>query len=382
MKIIADRNIPLAKEVFSHLGGVELVPGREISPAVVRDADILVVRSVTTVDRPLLSGSSVRFVATSTIGTDHIDREYLDTRGIGFAYAPGSNAQSVAEYVCTALVYCSRKYSFDLKDKALGIVGVGNIGKRVLLTARVLGMQCLCNDPPRARKEGPSEFVPLDMLLPEADIVTIHVPLTREGTDATFRMVDETFLRRMKTGALLFNTSRGQVVDERVLKKTRAKLGGLVLDVWQDEPSIDADLLGMTDGGTPHIAGYSYDGKINGTGMVYEAACDFLGQEPRWKPSDHLDTIAIRELSPSSPPVDPLGDLILQAYPIGRDIADMRQLASLRTQEQGEYFAWLRENYALRLEFNHFSVNARLNNGAMLTASVREKLAGLGFQLK
>jgi erythronate-4-phosphate dehydrogenase len=381
MKIIADWNIPLVKEVFSHLGGVELVPGREISPGLVRDADVLVVRSVTRVNERLLSGSSVRFVATATSGADHVDREYLRTHQIGFAYAPGSNAQSVAEYTFAAMVYCGLKHSFGFKDKVLGIIGVGHIGKRVLHMARVLGMRCLCNDPPRARKEGSGEFVTLDALLPDADIVTIHVPLTREGPDATLRMVDETFLKKMKPGAFLFNTSRGKVVDERALKKMRGELGGLVLDVWDNEPSIDTDLLEMTDCGTPHIAGYSYDGRINGTGMVYQAVCDFLGREPHWRPSDQLDAVPTRELRLSSPHVDPLSDLILQAYPIGRDIADMRQLAALRAEEQGAYFSGLREDYNQRLEFNHFSIDTR-TDGGMLTDSARHDLSGLGFHLE
>lgn len=382
MKIIADRGIPLVREVFSHLGTVEVVPAKRITAGLVRDADILLVRSVTKINEALLSGSSVRFVATSTIGTDHIDREYLDTRQIGFACAPGSNAQSVAEYVCAALVYCSHKYSFDLKSKVLGIIGVGNIGKRVLHMAPVLGMQCLCNDPPRARKEDSSEFVPLDRLLRDADMVTIHVPLTPEGPDATLRMVDEIFLRRIKTGALLFNTSRGKIVDELILKKMRGQLGGLVLDVWENEPSVDTDLLAMTDCGTPHIAGYSYDGRINGVGMVYEAVCDFLGREPRWRPSAHLDTIPMYELNLSSPCADPLSDSILQAYPIGRDVAHMRELAGVRAEEQGSYFTRLRENYPRRLEFNHFSIDTCVDDGVILPDSARQNLARLGFHLK
>lgn len=382
MKIIADKNIPLVKQVFSHLGRVETVPAGMITQELVCDADILLVRSVTTIDEPLLAGSWVRFVATSTSGVDHVDRGYLDSRRVGFAYAPGSNAQSVAEYVITALHYCGLKHSFALKDKVVGIVGVGHIGKRVLHMARRLGMRCLCNDPPRARKEGPGKFVTLDELLAVADIITLHVPLTDKGPDATLRLVDETFLRRMKRGAFLINTSRGRVIDESTLKKMREKLGGLVLDVWDNEPSIDTELLAMTDCGTPHIAGYSYDGKINGAGMVYRAVCDFLGQEPRWKPSEHLAVIPICELSLPSTCADPLSEAVLRAYPIGRDVGDMRGLIAMPAEDGARYFARLREHYPRRLEFKHFSIHTRADDAVARTPSTRQDLAGLGFQLK
>jgi erythronate-4-phosphate dehydrogenase len=382
MKIIADQSIPLVCEVFSHLGDIVTVPGREITSEVVRDAGILLVRSVTRVDRGLLDDSSVKFVATATTGIDHVDTEYLKSRGIGFGYAPGSNARSVAEYTFAALVYCSRKCSFNLREKVVGIVGVGNIGKRVLSRARILGTECLCNDPPRARREGPEQFVSLDELLSRADVVTIHVPLIHRGIDATLRMVDKAFLSRMKTGAFLVNTSRGKVVDEEVLKKASARLGGLVLDVWDNEPAIDTGLLAMTECATPHIAGYSYDGKANGTGMIYRAACDFLGARPRWEPSDHLDKVPVREIGLSPACSDPVGDSIMQAYPIGRDDAALRQIAEVPREEQPAYFDLLRSNYAMRLEFSHFRVDTAPCNGIESIGSVREELTGLGFLVK
>jgi erythronate-4-phosphate dehydrogenase len=382
MKIVADQSIPLASKVFSHLGDMVTVPGREITPEIVRDAGILLVRSVTRVDQDLLHGSSVRFVATATTGIDHVDTEYLESHSIGFAYAPGSNARSVAEYVFAALVYCSRKYSFSLREKVMGIVGVGNIGRRVLSRARILGMECLCNDPPRARREGPEGFVPLDELLSRADIVTLHVPLTHRGIDATLRMVDKAFISRMKSGAFLINTSRGKIVDEEALKETRGRLGGLVLDVWNNEPAIDTELLAVAGCATPHIAGYSYDGKINGTGMVYRAVCEFLGVRQHWKPSGHLDRVPVQEIVLSPACSDPVGDSIMQAYPIHRDDAGLRKVAAMPREEQPAYFDSLRSNYPRRLEFNHFRLDTGTCESIESIGSVREELSGLGFLVK
>jgi erythronate-4-phosphate dehydrogenase len=377
MRIIVDRNIPLGREVFSSLGRVEVLPGREIGPESVRRADILVVRSVTRVDRDLLSGSAVRLVASATSGIDHIDTDYLQSRRIGFAYAPGSNAESVAEYVVAALFHLGRRQAFELEGKVLGIVGVGHIGKRVFDMARALGIRCLLTDPPRARREGGDGFVSLDELLPVADMVSLHVPLTREGPDATLRMVNEAFLRRIKPGAVLLNTSRGEVVDERALVKIREKLGGLVLDVWDNEPWIDPGLLAVTDCGTPHIAGYSYDGKIKGLDMVYRAACEYLGKNPEWKAEDHLAKIPLSELDLPRVSADPLGEAVLRAYPIGRDDDAMRALAGLGRGERGACFTGLRAEYPRRLEFGHFSLSG--GAGAGLADCVRRKLAGLGF---
>ncbi|NQT84941.1 4-phosphoerythronate dehydrogenase, partial [bacterium] len=216
MKIVADENIPYVKEAFGSLGDVIPLPGRKIAPASVVDAEILLVRSITEVNASLLEGSRVRFVGTATIGTDHVDEEYLHSRGIAFASAPGSNANSVAEYVVAALLTTARRKNFPLKGKTIGVIGVGNCGSRVAKKAEALGMRVLLNDPPLWRQTGNKRFRPLEELF-SADILTLHVPLTYEGIDATYHLVDEAFLSKLRPECILMNTSRGPVVDNLAL---------------------------------------------------------------------------------------------------------------------------------------------------------------------
>jgi erythronate-4-phosphate dehydrogenase len=212
MKIIADSKIPFVQEAFADVAEVTALDTREIVPDVVREADALLVRSETTVDKSLLNGSRVRFVATATIGTDHLDTDYLQQRGIGFASAPGSNANSVGEYIVAALLVLEERCGFSLAGKTLGVVGVGNVGTIVVRYARALGLHVLQNDPPLARTTGNPAFLPLDELM-DADIITIHVPLTKTGPDKTFHLFGDARIRAMKSGSILINTSRGGVVD-------------------------------------------------------------------------------------------------------------------------------------------------------------------------
>jgi len=330
MKIVADSNIPFVQEAFCALGDVVLTPGRHMTPAVVRDADLLLVRSVTPVNAALLDGSRVRFVATATIGTDHVDTAYLGLRGIGFASAAGCNANSVAEYVVAALLELSHCRGFRLRDKTLGVVGVGNVGSKVARYARALGLRVLENDPPRQRREHLPSFVSLEQILAAADIITLHVPLTRTGPDATFHLFEP---RR----GIIINTSRGAVLDNR--KLVTAPLDALVLDVWEGEPHILPALLDKATIATPHIAGYSFDGKVNGTVMIYQAACRHLGVTPSWRP---------KLTGPAQPVLagDDLRAVVRQAYDIRADDAALR-----RDYRQ---FDRLRAEYPVRWEFFHY----------------------------
>jgi erythronate-4-phosphate dehydrogenase len=289
MKIAADQNIPFVKECFESLGQVSLHSGRQITPDVVKDADVLLVRSITPVSEALLAGSRVKFAATATIGMDHIDREYLQRAGIGFASAPGSNANSVAEYVVAALLALGKKYRFTLEGKSIGIVGVGNVGSKVDAKCRALGMRTALNDPPLARQTGDAKYRPLAEAL-ACDFVTLHTPLTKRGEDPTYHLADEKFFAAMKKGAVFFNTARGGVMDTAALKAASrsGKLGGVVLDVWENEPNADGDLLLKVDLSTPHIAGYSFDGKVNGLLMIYRAACKHFGAKPTHTERDFL----------------------------------------------------------------------------------------------
>ncbi|MCK5270110.1 MAG: 4-phosphoerythronate dehydrogenase, partial [Sedimentisphaerales bacterium] len=281
MKIVADENIPFVREIFASLGDVLCVSGRQMSAGVLAGADVLLVRSVTKVNEQLLSDSSVRFVGTATIGTDHVDREYLSSREITFVSAAGSNSNSVAEYVITAILILAEKYGWELQGRTLGIIGVGNIGSNIEKKAPALGLKVLPNDPPLQRETGDKRFVSLARVLEEADIITCHVPLTRSGPDATWHLFDQEKLGRLRPDTLLINSSRGAVVDNKELKKqiTKGNIGPVVLDVWENEPEIDMGLLDQVAIATPHIAGYSLDGKVNGTVMLYQKLCEFLGTE-------------------------------------------------------------------------------------------------------
>ncbi|MHC4912347.1 MAG: 4-phosphoerythronate dehydrogenase, partial [Planctomycetota bacterium] len=243
MKIVADANIPFVRNCFSSLGEVEVVPGREITSNVIADADVLLVRSITQVDSDLLAGSSVRFVGTATIGFDHVRTDFLLSNNIGFASAPGSNANSAAEYVLAALLSVARKRKIQLEGKSIGIVGVGNVGSKVEKKAKALGMKVYLNDPPLQRQTGDAKYLPLEKLF-GCDFITLHTPLTFEGIDKTFHLADERFFKLLKPACIFINTSRGAVVDTITLKGAiqSGKLGAVVLDVWENEPNINIEL--------------------------------------------------------------------------------------------------------------------------------------------
>ncbi|MFC1453356.1 4-phosphoerythronate dehydrogenase [Verrucomicrobiota bacterium] len=287
MKIVCAANMPYAREAFSTLGCPVVLDGRAIAANDVRDAEVLAIRSTTRADRALLDGSAVRFVGTATIGTDHMDISYFERAGIRWCYSPGCNANSVAEYVAAALLSLADRHGFGLRGKTMGVIGVGNVGSLVAEKARTLGLRVLPNDPPRAAREGTAlPWVSLDRVLAESDIVTLHVPLSREGPDATFHMAGREFFHRLKPGAVFLNCARGAVVETDAL--IEALVGGIVshavIDTWEGEPEYRTELLDRVDIGTPHIAGHSFEGKVMGTVMVYREVCRFLGLEPTWSP--------------------------------------------------------------------------------------------------
>jgi len=380
VKIIADRNIPFVAECFSSIGEVEVVAGREMTSDVVRAADVLLVRSVTKVNSKLLAGSKIRFVATATIGFDHIDSEYLAKNNVGFASAPGSNANSAAEYVIAALLSVAQKKNYDLEGKSIGIIGVGNVGGRVAKKAVALGMKPYLNDPPLQRQTGEPKYLPIEQLY-DCDFVTLHTPLTFEGIDKTFHLADEKFFKSLRDRCAFLNTSRGGVVDTRALKATikSNKLGAVVLDVWENEPNIDTELLEMVDIGTPHIAGYSLDGKITGMIMIYEAACKYFGLEPKYDAEDFLPEPAVPQLE-----VDPKAgteqDLVRETvekiYDIGKDDSNLRQILDKPAEERGEFFDNLRKTYPVRREFHNTKAAVKDRN-----SNPAKTLEGIGFLL-
>lgn len=378
MKILADENIPYVREAFAGLGDVCTMSGRAMTADSVRDANLLLVRSVTKVNASLLEGSSVHFVATATIGEDHIDKAWLAGNGVSFSSAPGSNSGSVAQYIATALLELAAEHSLDLGKLRLGVIGVGNVGSKVRRVGEALGMKCVLNDPPLWRKTGDPSYRSLDEAL-QCDIVTIHVPLTKEGPDATRYLADDSFFARMKPGSILINSSRGAVVEGEALHRAldSGHLRAAVLDVWEGEPNIDRTLLEKVFIGTPHIAGYSFDGKVNGTRQIYVAACDFAGAAPSWNPAPLLPAPECPEVTVNPDEPDALLKAVRAVYDIRRDDAATRRLLTVPEGECGRLFDQLRKEYPRRREF--FNTRAGLT---CADAALEKKLAGLGYKVE
>jgi len=384
MKIIADANIPFVKDCFSSIGEVELFPGRQITRDIIGDAECLLVRSVTRVDSALLAGSKVRFVGTATIGFDHIDIEYLAKNNIGFASAPGSNANSAAEYVIAGLLEIGRKYKIKLEDKSIGIVGVGNVGGNVAKKCAALGMTVLLNDPPLQRASGDAKYLPLEELY-DCDFITLHTPLTFEGIDKTFHLAGEAFFKSLKAGCVFFNASRGGVVDTEALKASirSGQLETTILDVWENEPNIDTELLEMVDIGTPHIAGYSLDGKIAGMIMIYKAACECFGFKAKFDVEDFSPRPDVPQLkiNPNSgSEQDLLCGVIEKIYRIRADDSKLRRVLDVPAKKRGKFFDDLRKNYPVRREFQNTEIIATENTE--VAESLSRKLKGIGFKVK
>jgi erythronate-4-phosphate dehydrogenase len=415
MKIIADANIPFVKDCFSSIGEVEALAGRQIRPDVIGDADCLLVRSTTRVDSDLLSGSRVRFVGTATIGFDHIDVEYLSQNNVGFASAPGSNANSAAEYVIAGLLEIGRKYKIMLEGKSIGIIGVGNVGSRVEKKCAALGMKVLLNDPPLQRqkeshrghrehretnKKLPAdnklddicerEYLPIEELY-NCDFITLHTPLTFGGVDKTFHLADEKFFKSLKAGCVFFNTSRGGVVDTEALKASirSGQLETTVLDVWENEPNIDTELLKMVDIGTPHIAGYSLDGKIAGMIMIYKETCKYFGLKAKLDIEDFLPEPDVPQLkiNPNSgSEQDVLQRAVKKIYRISEDDLKLRQILDMPAERRGEFFDNLRKNYPVRREFQNTQIiiateSTEVTENKLIGKKLLDRLAGIGFKV-
>lgn len=285
MKVVIDHKIPYIKEAIEKIADeVVYLPGNAFTPEAVKDADALIVRTRTRCNRELLEGSQVKFIATATIGYDHIDTVYCQEAGITWTNCPGCNAGSVEQYIFSTLCLLKEKKGLDLKKATLGIVGVGHVGGRVKRMAEALGMKILLNDPPRADR-GEEGFVDLETILRESDVITFHTPLNREGKYATYHLVDEDLLFSLKRTPFIINASRGEVVDTASLLAALAagKVRGAVIDTWEYEPCISRELLEVAFLATPHIAGYSADGKANATRMSLEALCKFFGIEADFK---------------------------------------------------------------------------------------------------
>lgn len=369
MKIVADENIPYVTEFFAPFGEVVTAPGRHLSADQVRDADILLVRSVTKVGEALLSGSKVRFVGTCTIGVDHLDTEYLRRNHITFASAPGCNAGGVVQYVLTALAELAANW----RQKRVGVIGHGNVGGRLCRALQALQVNYLAYDPFVSPLDNPRSCA-IEQAL-DCDIVCMHTPYTTAGPHPTHHMIGIKQLRYMRPGAILINAGRGGAIDNRALLAHLQRDADLrvVLDVWENEPEVNLALLEMVAFGTPHIAGYSYEGKLNGSAMIHEALVRFLGKDEA-EMAAHRNALLAKLMGPPQDlSAGELNQAIRSTYDIAADDRRMREaLLNAPAGEIGLAFDRLRKTYPERREFSHFQVQAE--------PEVLVELKALGFK--
>lgn len=379
MKILADAHIPYLNGVAEQFGETEYLPGNQFSKDAIKDKDALIVRTVTHFGKEILSGTNVKLICSATIGFDHIDTAYCDSHGIAWRTAPGCNADSVKQYVTATLLYLAEKHNFDLKEKTIGIVGVGNVGNKVRIACEKLGMRVLLNDPPREEREtggkGDRErgglgekdtFVSLEKIKEESDIITLHVPLTKTGKHATYHLADEGFFDELPTKPFIINSCRGSVVDNQAMKKALqdGKISGAVIDCWENEPNIDLQLLELADIATPHIAGYSADGKWMATKMSIDNLKDFFKstEEPKF-----------HELPQPLQPIINMAEIPVEeqlSHAVWHTYNPMAETVELKSAP--EKFYWFRSNYPLRRECKAYTVvNA--------DPQVAETLKSLGF---
>lgn len=349
MKIVADENIPYAKELFSNIGEVTLLPGRAMTSDDAADADILLVRSVTGVNAALLEHSKVKFVGTCTIGTDHLDTNYLDRNEIVYSSAPGCNAYGVVQYDLGALAKTGKLNS----DNRVAIVGCGNVGGRIYRALKGLGIQCYCVDPFKSKAELP-DLAEFDAVY-DADVICVHTPLTRSGPFPTYELFNDGVLSKLKPDALLLNAGRGDVIDNKALLNHLEKNAhfSAVLDVWQNEPHINIELLDALTYATPHIAGYSFEGRVNGSFMIFEALCGFLSMSS--EESNLLVNRVKVEAFGSSEPL--AAQDVLSAIMATYDITDDDTRLRASVAELPGKFDVLRKNYPKRREFSHYTVS-------------------------
>ncbi|WAH57195.1 4-phosphoerythronate dehydrogenase PdxB [Pseudomonas silvicola] len=380
MLIVADENIPLLEEFFAGFGEIRRVHGRSVDADAVKDADVLLVRSITKVDRALLAGSNVRFVGTCTIGTDHLDLDYFAEAGIRWSSAPGCNARGVVDYVLSALVTLAELEGVSLAERSYGVVGAGQVGSRLIRVLRELGWQVKVCDPVRQAAEG-GDYVTLDEIIAHCDVISLHTPLTRAGEQPTWHLLDEARLARLQPGAWLINAARGPIVDNQALKNLLIEREDVqaVLDVWEHEPSVDGELADLCVLATPHIAGYSLDGRQRGTAQIYQAYCAFRGEAPGIQLADLLPPPWLAEvaLNGLAEPDLAMAMLCRAVYDPRRDDADFRRKLTDNDAQQRSAFDALRKGYPTsRREIEGLRV--RLDG---YSPDLRKRVQALGCEL-
>lgn len=373
VRIIADDKIPFLEGVLEPYAEISYIQGNKITTDQLKSADALLIRTRTKCTMDLLKGTSVKFIGTATIGFDHIDTRYCASQKIKWLNAPGCNSSSVEQYISAALLKIALEFRFSLKDKTLGIVGVGNVGSKVERLARILGMKVILCDPPRARIEGNGKFTPFSKLLSESDIVTLHVPLNIVGEDKTYHLMNEKSFKKMKKGAWIINSCRGEVIETNSIKDAlnSGRLAGAVLDVWENEPDLDLELMDKTFLATPHIAGYSSDGKANGTSMIVSALSEFFDLPlkkwyPENVPSPNKPLITIDGADKNAEEI--IFEVVNHTYNINED--------DLRLRFSPSDFEKFRGDYGLRREFPAYTV--KLKN---VDDSILNQINSMGFRI-
>lgn len=381
MKIVCAASVLYAREAFARLGDVLILPDRDIRREHLRNADALIVRSKTRVGPDLLEGTEVGFVGTATAGADHFDIPWLNQAGIAWSAAAGCNANAVAEYAMAALALLARKRAASLPGRSLGVVGAGHVGSRVAEKGALLGLRVLRNDPPLALRTGSREYLPLDTVLAEADMLTLHTPLETTGPFPTRHLADCRLFGKLKPGAWLLNTSRGEVVDPDALQFAldHHLLAACALDVWENEPELSGRLRDAVDFLTPHVAGYTLEGLLNGTLRCHRELCRFLEIEPMWIPDPRqLPAAPFLEIDAAHrPDEEVLANLLAAACPIPEDDRAWRiEMATEDAAELRRRFDRFRKSYRARREFAAIRIHCSHASPALL-----EAVAALGFQV-
>jgi len=369
MKIVADKNIPFLKGVAEKYGEVLYLAGNKFTKDSVKDADTLIVRTVTYFGKDILEGSNVKLICSATIGYDHIDTKYCDDHGIIWKNAPGCNSGSVKQYIVSVLLTLAHRKGFLLKDKTIGIVGVGNVGRKVADACQALGMRVLLNDPPRQESEKSDEFVDLATIKREADIITFHTPLIKTGEYKTLHLADGDFFASLGKKPIIINSARGGIINTGAIKKALSQklISGAVTDCWENEPDIDMEYLHAVDIATPHIAGYSADGKANASRISIESIARYWGlpDEPAKEivaPQVTNPVIDVNEIIAE----DKIAGIILKTYDPEED--------HRRFISDPSKFSELRGNYPLRREYHAYTVKNAEDN-------IRDVLIDLGFNI-
>ena len=375
IKIVADNKIPFLKGVLEPYADIQYLNPADITNDAVKDKDALIIRTRTHCNAELLEGTDIKFIATATIGFDHIDQEYCKEKNIKWINAPGCNSYSVQQYIASVLLTLGHKRKLDLSGLTIGIVGVGNVGSKVEKLAKIIGMEVLLNDPPRAREEGDEKFITLNELISKSDIITFHVPLIKNGVDKTYHMADEKFFNKFAKKKIIFNTSRGQVIETNSIKNALKKkiVNGAVLDVWENEPDIDLELLDMIDIATPHIAGYSADGKANGTSVCVRNIASFfnLDIDKNWYPEELPAPKNSNEISIDCSDLSEqeiFYKAFISSYDILNDDNTLRNSVDTFEKQRG--------NYPVRREFPFYKIKAKNCRN-----EIENKLKEIGFQI-